>query len=94
VPAVCRKKDTIMQNPSVGRIVHYHDSTAVAPQAAIIIGVHSPDDVARRWPTMAADISGLVCLHVFPADRAPHGLDPIPYSEMPKPGHWSWPPRA
>jgi len=80
--------------PSVGRIVHYHDGTAADPQAAIVIGVPAPDLVAARWPTLSPDIEGVVCLHVLPTDRAPHNIEPVPFSETPKLGHWSWPPRS
>lgn len=79
------------QKPSVGRIVHYHTpghgSYQVSPplRPAIITAVN--DD-------------GTVALHVFFGDGERHegihdaGRLTVPYSEEPKAGHWSWPPRS
>lgn len=84
---------TIMQNPSVGRIVHYHDGTAADPQAAIIIAVHDNVTSAKRWPNV--DGYHLVSLTVFAADRpVPYSVEPVPYSEDAKAGHWAYPPRV
>lgn len=82
-----------MQNPSVGRIVHYHDGTAADPQAAIIIAVHEPLMVSKRWPTCTG--YHLVSLTVFSIDRqAPYNIEPVPYSEEVRAGHWTYPPRV
>lgn len=82
-----------MQNPSVGRIVHYHDGTAADPQAAIIIAVPCALMVSKRWPTLLGE--GIVALTVFAVDRAaPRTIEPVPYSEEPKAGHWNYPPRV
>lgn len=71
--------------PSIGRIVHYHSYGTPGgeflpePRAAIITAVHPGDD-------------GLCDVTVF----NPTGIyfNRIPFSEEPKPGHWSWPPRV
>lgn len=67
------------QAPSIGRIVLYHSGE---------------DD------TFAAIITGLaednaVYLTVFPPRSLPGYVStPVPHSETPQPGCWSWPPRA
>lgn len=74
-------------SPTVGRIVHYHppqDPDCAVPWAALVTavnprGLHEPD----------GSISAAVYLPSGTATGYPH----IPYSETPKPGHWSWPPR-
>jgi hypothetical protein len=74
-----------MQKPSVGRIVHfYQQNTDENPIPALVIGVY--------------DDSGKVDLTVFGRSRFAEpttmpGID-VPYSEAPKKGHWSWPPRV
>jgi hypothetical protein len=74
-----------MSKPSVGRIVHYHSYGTPGgefkplPRAAIITQVVSDDGTV-----------GLCAVN-------PTGLffhERCPYSELPRPGHWSWPPRA
>lgn len=73
-----------MEQPTIGRIVHYHrhgspDGTHKAePSPAVITAVW--DDV------------GTCQLFVM----NPNGLyfNTTKYSEEPKPGHWSWPPRV
>lgn len=82
-----------MQKPSVGRIVHYYepanrDAADYEPNAAIIVEVYP---------------EGTVGLYVFPPlffppddkdHTKPAYKQHIHYSENPKPGHWSWPPRV
>lgn len=71
--------------PSVGRIVHYQaygtpgGEFPSLPRAAIIAAVVDE-------PTALCDVV------VF----NPTGLffNRCPFSETPKPGHWSWPPRV
>jgi hypothetical protein len=70
-----------MQQPSIGRIVHYqaygtpggeHPSV---PRAAVITDLHPEDEVT-------------VCV------LNPSGIffNRVKFSETPKPGHWNWPP--
>ena len=67
------------QAPSVGRIVCYH-SGEDDTYAAIITGV--------------AD-SASAFLTVFPPGCLPGYVSvPVPFSEDPRAGHWSWPPRT
>lgn len=72
--------------PTVGRIVHYYSETAdeelnKKPHAALVVHVYANPDA-------------YVGLQVFA--RLPKEYDmrtSAPFSETPKPGHWSWPPR-
>lgn len=72
-----------MQKPSVSRTVHYQSYGTPGgeynsqPRAAIITIVHSDTDV------------GLFIVNPTGTFFNEH----VPYSETPKPGHWSWPPR-
>lgn len=74
----------MQQKPSVGRIVHYQaygtpgGEYPSVPRAAIVTQVFEDDSV------------GLAVLN-------PTGMffnPKISYSEEPKAGHWSWPPRV
>ncbi|GAA0187990.1 hypothetical protein [Glutamicibacter creatinolyticus] len=78
--------------PSIGRIVHYHSYGTPGgeykpePRAAIITQVHS---FARTFGDAGVHV-GLCVLN-------PTGMffnDDVPFSDEPKPGHWSWPPRV
>jgi hypothetical protein len=71
--------------PTVGRIVHYQaygtpgGEYPSVPRAAVVTQVGGEDNAV-----------GLAILN-------PTGMffnASVPYSEEPKPGHWSWPPRA
>ncbi len=78
-----------MTQPSIGRIVHYQSYGTPGgeylpePRAAIITTIAAPT-------ATEPDRVGLAVLN-------PTGMffnASVPYSEDPKPGHWSWPPRV
>lgn len=67
--------------PSIGRIVHYESpGHPIGPVAAII---------TRVWSGNTH-----VDLTLFPYWDEPKRLGCVQFSEVPKPGHWSWPPRV
>ncbi len=66
------------QKPTVGRIVHLYGSNPELPIAAIVTALHGP--------------GGTVNLTCFPANGGRYACT-APFSETPKAGHWSWPPR-
>lgn len=71
-----------MSKPSIGRIVHYHS-----------YGTPS----GEYQPEPRAAIITAITPHVSLAVLNPTGMffnENVPFSEEPKPGHWSWPPRA
>lgn len=79
------------QTPSIGRIVHYHSYGTPGgefkpePRAAVITEVKT----VSAYP-QPVEVVGLAVLN-------PTGMffnTGVHYSEEPKPGHWSWPPRA
>lgn len=55
-----------------------HLTINLKPVAAIVSGVHD----------------GLVDLHVLPAGGPAYDLQGVSYSEEPKEGCWTWPPRV
>lgn len=66
--------------PSIGRIVHYTTSDVQGTPttlAAIITAIHA---------------DGMVALFIFYLTR-PSDLKHVPFSDVPKHGHWNWPPR-
>lgn len=73
--------------PTVGRIVHFHAQDDSQPLACIITKVYQnhgeamPIDAAFFQP--ASGIGPLV-----------GGLVAVGFSEEPKAGHWTWPPRV
>lgn len=83
----------MMQKPTVGRIVHYHyhkerdlNSAVKGPNAAMICYVLIDEEGDEQR----------VNLHVYPRWKGDSEgfFQGIPFSEEPKPGHWSWPPRV
>lgn len=97
------------QQPSIARNVHYESRGSKdgrfrsEPRAAIITAVHWSDTAgeedwkgevqeSRQSDEQAEQYIASVSLAVL----NPTGLffdEYVPYSEAPKPGHWSWPPR-
>jgi hypothetical protein len=83
------------QAPSVGRIVHYHSygtpGGEYLPEArAAVITAIGPPLARPGGKTVANMIVGLAVLN-------PTGMffnQDVRFSEEPKPGHWSWPPRS
>ena len=71
--------------PTIGHIVHYYsadDAQGACPgktKAAVVTAVGSET---------------IVDLHVMPAREIPYTRVDVPFSDDPKPGHWTWPPRA
>lgn len=74
--------------PSIGRIVHYQSygtpggEYSPEPRAAVVTEIHP-----EAGYTMLVGLCVLNPTGMF-FNRA------VPYSEEPKPGHWSWPPRV
>ena len=80
------------QQPTVGRIVHYQSygtpggEYTAQPRAAIVTAVRGDEPV----PEHGVPYVDLAVLN-------PEGMffnREVAYSDEPKPGHWSWPPRA
>ena len=65
--------------PTVGRTVHVHMNAYDQPVAAIITGVLSDDRVH-------------LCVFI-PGQLPGYADSPTPFSETPKKGYWTWPPR-
>lgn len=65
--------------PSVGRIVHFHHPSCDGPAAAIVTQVFEDD-------------SANLAVFFSSGGHGSHFL--VPFSEEPKAGCWSWPPRA
>ena len=69
--------------PSIGRIVHYHSYGTPG-------GEYLPEARAAIVTAVAGEEVGLAVIN-------PTGLffnESVRFSETPKPGHWSWPPRV
>jgi hypothetical protein len=77
------------QTPSIGRIVHYHSYGTPGgeylpePRAAIVTAL-PPEDIGM-WTGISLCILNPTGMF-FNSD--------VKYSEDPKPGCWSWPPRV
>lgn len=98
------------QTPGVGRTVHYHTYGTPGGEfrpearAAIITAVHWSDAAdeedwqgieqpAARGDDQAEEYISCVSLAVL----NPTGMffnENVPFSPVPAPGHWSWPPRT
>ncbi len=78
--------------PTIGRIVHYQSYGTPAgeylpePRAAIVTAVHDTEPVPEHG-VPSIDATVLTPTGMFFSQH-------LPYSEKPKPGHWSWPPRV
>ena len=69
----------VVQQPGVGRIVHYQQWNSPEPLAAIITAVLDDDRVN---------------LAVYQKSGMSDPRPSAPYSETPEDGHWNWPPRT
>ncbi len=74
-----------MQKPTIGRTVHYMRFGSPG-------GEHKPEMSPAIITKVIDESSGTCQLFVI----NPNGLyfNETPFSEEPKPGHWSWPPRT
>ena len=74
-----------IRKPSIGRIVHYQrygtadGSHKAEPSPAVIVKVN--DEKTSECQLFVMNPNGCY-------------FNPTPYSEDPKPGHWSWPPHV
>jgi hypothetical protein len=70
------------QKPTIGRIVHYMRYGSPG-------GEHKPEPSPAIITAVLNEEEGICMLFVM----NPTGLyfNPTPFSEEPKPGHWSWP---
>ncbi|AXH67003.1 hypothetical protein SEA_THYATIRA_3 [Mycobacterium phage Thyatira] len=74
--------------PTVGRVVHYRRPGRPddPPQAAIITAV-GPDTEDGSMPAVALAV-------LDSANACVRFMSDVPFTYVPKPGHWSWPPRV
>lgn len=70
--------------PTVGRIVHYRMRDTDLPLAALVVGTFLDGSASLAVFTGRSTFKGRA-ESLF--QRA------VPFSETPKAGHWSWPPR-
>jgi hypothetical protein len=79
--------------PSIGRVVHYHSYGTPGGEYLPLPRAATITEVGSAQLTPGADPVEVVGLCVM----NPTGLlfnQRVPFSEDPKPGHWSWPPRV
>lgn len=79
--------------PTIASIVHYtdhgrHQAAPWVTMAAIVTSIPA-DDNADGTTTNLTIFGDATAWSGSGATQAPR----VPYSETPKPGHWSWPPR-
>lgn len=91
--------------PSIGRIVHFHNEVAVDPNKkdskteirtfpAIIIEVKNDTALVKNGDDIETIPTLMVGLQLFGTYCNAMSLSfYFPYSETPKAGHWSWPPK-
>ncbi|ASM62510.1 hypothetical protein SEA_EDUGATOR_3 [Mycobacterium phage Edugator] len=74
--------------PTVGRVVHYHRAGRpdAPPQAAIITAVSDDPEDGSMPPVALAVLDDVHACTRF--------LTGVPFTHVPKPGTWSWPPRV
>jgi len=75
----------VSQNPTIGRAVHYQSYGSPG-------GEHKSEPRAATITSIHAD-GTTVSLFVMTPTGTFHNAT-TPYSETPKAGHWSWPPRV
>lgn len=68
--------------PTVGRIVHFHDDET--PHAALVAAVNDDGTCTLAVFGCGVAFGGQVVV------RREH----VPFSELPRRDHWTWPPRA
>ncbi len=73
-------------NPTIGRIVHYQSYGTPG-------GEFLPEPRAAIITEVSDALPGLVGLCVLNPTGQFFNRG-VPYSEIPKPGHWNWPPRT
>lgn len=78
--------------PTVGRIVHYHPWVHEAPVKRPLAALITQVEPLAAHPT--ADEEGWkVSLRIF-STATDRWMEDALFSSEPKPGHWSWPPKA
>lgn len=96
--------------PTIGRIVHYFlpENYGYPPEivrkkplklrtyAAIISGINETSALIDKGKDVASEKALEVCLVVFGLTSGNRDVisQTVPYSDSPKAGHWSWPPKS
>lgn len=83
----------MFQPPSIGRVVHYqsYNENGECSYAAIITQINS--EVKGVPGDHGSDRQETVELVTF-GPNSVYFQHKVPFSEQPKPSHWSWPPRV